>query len=382
MLNIKILRKEKYNTIIFSFDDNYIIREIELNAKKWVISFLSLSIAIIFIMCSVTYFYDPFCYYRIPENRFIVNNYRFLNAGIAKNADYDTVIIGSSMTQNFNMDSFRKKLNVNPIKLTVGAMSIEGMELTYNQVKDIGKAKKIFLCIDVPSLNKEEDNLESYATYLYNKTILDDFKYLMGYETWARLLPLNILFDTGDKLGINLPDFYGSKTIDNIGEWHSQAVYGKDVVMKQYLSNNIGLSKQNTVGVYGRMKKNADHIIDLVCKDGQDTVLFFPPYSALFWYNSMESQMFEEYTKIKSYIVNKVDGMSNVAVYDFQPFSQICDLDNYKDITHYSAKINEYMVDCFANKQYIVTSETIDDSNNILREMVEIFKNDNSSWLR
>ena len=27
LLNIKILRKEKYNTIIFGFDDNYIIRD-------------------------------------------------------------------------------------------------------------------------------------------------------------------------------------------------------------------------------------------------------------------------------------------------------------------------------------------------------------------
>ena len=60
--------------------------------------------------------------------------------------------------------------------------------------------------------------------------------------------------------------------------------------------------------------------------------------------------------------------MPNVTVYDFQAIPEICDLDNYKDITHYSAQINEYMVDCFANKKYIVTSDTIDKSIDDLKE--------------
>lgn len=333
-------------------------------------------------LMSIVYVYDPFCYYRIPENRFIVNNYRFLNAGIAKNADYDTVIIGSSMTQNFNMNSFREKLNLNPVKLSVGAMSIEGMELTYDLVKAVDRADNIFVCIDVPSLNKEKDNLSTYATYLYNETSFDDFKYLLGYETWTRLLPLNIAFNVLEKSGKKLPIFYGTYNIDNIGEWHSQAVYDKNIIIENYLNNNSGLSKQNTEGVYERMTSNTDKIIDIFCGSEKNITFFFPPYSALFWYNSTENGLFEDYNKIKDYIVNKVEDMPNVTVYDFQAIPEICDLDNYKDITHYSAQINEYMVDCFANKKYIVTSDTIDKSNDNLKEQVDTFKRNNSKWLK
>ena len=353
-----------------------------MTSKKWVISFISLSLIFMLVLMGVVYAYDPFCYYRIPENRFIVNNYRFLNAGIAKNAEYDSVIIGSSMTQNFNIQSFREKLNVNPIKLSVGAMSIEGMKITYNLVKDIDKAQKIFLCIDIPSLNKEEDDLSTYATYLYNKTPADDFKYLIGYETWTRLLPLSMAFNVLEKSGVNLPDFYGSYSIDNIGEWHSQAVYDKNIIIKNYLNKNTGLSTQNSKDAYKRMVQNTDKIVDVICKDGKEVVLFFPPYSALFWYNSMQNELFEDYVKVKSYIVNKVEEMSNVSVYDFQPMPQICDLNNYKDITHYRAEINEDMVDCFANEQYRVTGETIDNSIKELRKKVEEFKNNNSDWLK
>lgn len=353
-----------------------------MNSKKWVLSFISLSLIVMMLLMSVVYIYDPFCYYRIPDNRYIVNNYRFLNAGIAKNADYDSVIIGSSMTQNFNMDSFRKKLGINPIKLTVGAMSIEGMELTYNLVKDSGKAEKIFLCVDIPSLNKEKDNLSTYATYLYNDTTADDYKYLLGYETWTRLLPISIAFNGMEKAGIKLPAFYGSYNIDNIGEWHSQAVYDENIVIKNYLKNNTGLSEQDTEGAYERMTENADRIIDIICKDGKEVVLFFPPYSALFWHNTMKKGLFEDYSAVKSYIVNKVNEMTNVTVFDFQTISQTCDLNNYKDITHYSAQINEYMVDCFANEQYIVTKETIDVNVEKLRKTVESFREENSDWLK
>ena len=332
-------------------------------------------------MMCIVYVYDPYCYYRIPEDRFIVNNYRFLNVGIAKNADYNAAIIGSSMTQNFKMDDFREKVGVNPIKLTVGAMSIEGMELTYNLVKKTGKAEKIFVCVDIPQLNKEKEELKTYATYLYNETPLDDFKYLIGYETWARLLPLNIAFNAAEKAGIDIPSFYGTYNIDNIGEWESKDVYDESILIENYLNQNTSLSKPNTTGVYDRMVKNADKIIELMCGDDNEIVFFFPPYSALYWYDLMDMGLYEDYMRVKSYFVNEVDNMENVTVYDFSPIPQISNLKNYKDITHYNAKINAYMVDCFANNQYVVSNENIDDSINALTERIEIFKNDNSEWL-
>lgn len=353
-----------------------------MNAKKWLTIVLVSVISVLLLMAMIVYAYDPFCYYRIPEDRLIVNNYRFLNAGIAKNADYDTVILGSSMTQNFNMDSFRSKLGMNPVKLTVGAMSVKGMELTYNLVDNIGKAENIFVCIDLPSLNKAEDGLETYATYLYNDTPYDDYKYLFGYETWTRLLPLNIAFNAAHNMGIQLPSSYACENIDNIGEWDSSATYSADLVKKAYLGNNSGLSIPDATGVYERMRINSDRIIEIVCSDDTKNVtLFFPPYSALYWADLMEKGLFDEYMLIKEYIVSKTENMPYVTVYDFQPMETISDLNYYKDITHYSAAINEIMVDCFANKCYKVNSYNISSSITNLRQIVDTFKKENADWL-
>ena len=353
-----------------------------MSAKKWTLSFVALCLAIMALMMGIIYIYDPFCYYRIPENRGIVNNYRFVNAGIAKNADYDAAIIGSSMTQNFRMDSFREKLGVNPVKLTVGGMSVEGMELTYNLVKEIDKAKTIYVCVDLPSLNKEEDALETYATYLYNASVADDYKYLLGYEAWARLLPINIAFQTIEKMGKKLPSSYVCHNIDTIGEWHSTAKYGKDRVIKAYLDGGSGVSEQKREGAYERIVKNIDKIIEIICGDEEKNVVFFlPPYSALYWVEVMECGVFEANMTAKEYLLKALENKSNVVVYDFQTMPIINDLDNYKDITHYSADINENMVDCFASGEYLVTAANITENNNLLRQMVAEFRKENEDWL-
>lgn len=350
-----------------------------MKAKKWLVRLFASIISILLVMALTVFIYDPYCYYRIPDNRLIVNNYRFLNAGIAKNADYNTVILGSSMTQNFNMDSFRTKLGMDPVKLSVGAMSIEGMELTYGLVDRVGKAENVFVCIDLPSLNKDKDDLETYATYLYNDTAFDDYKYLFGYETWMRLLPLNIAFNLADAVGIKLPSFYACKNIDDIGQWHSDATYDGEKIKENYMNNYTGVSAQNTVGVQTRMTKNADKILSIVCSDDtKNVILFFPPYSALYWADSMNQGLFEEYMMVKEYIVNQAEKMPHVAVYDFQPMDIISDLDNYKDITHYSAYINEEMVDCFSEKRYLVDSENISDSIANLKQIVDTFKKENA----
>ena len=140
-------------------------------------------------------------------------------------------------------------------------------------------------------------------------------------------------------------------------------------------NNNTGVSAQNAVGVHERMIKNADKIISIVCSnDTQNVILFFPPYSALYWASLMNQGLFDEYMAVKEYIVNKAEEMPYVTVYDFQPMDIISDLDNYKDITHYSADINEKMVDCFSEKRYLVDKGNISNSIANLKQIVDVFK--------
>ena len=66
---------------------------------------------------------DPFFHYHKPLKGFPyqVDNQLSQNPGMAKNMEYDSVILGSSMTVNFNTNWFEELMGLNTIKLSYSA---------------------------------------------------------------------------------------------------------------------------------------------------------------------------------------------------------------------------------------------------------------------
>ena len=63
---------------------------------------------------------DPFFHYHRPLKGFpyLIDNQLSQNPGMAKNMEYDSVILGSSMTVNFQTDWFQELMGLNTIKLS------------------------------------------------------------------------------------------------------------------------------------------------------------------------------------------------------------------------------------------------------------------------
>lgn len=355
-----------------------------LSPKRFLLSFAALSLAVLVLMGAFVYFYDPYLYYRYEPGRLVVNNYRFVNPGIAKNEEYDAVLLGSSMTQNFDLPLMREVLGVDPVKLTVGGMSVEGMQLTLDLVERQGKAKTLYVCLDLPSLNKGADSLSSYATYLYDDETLNDVKYLCGYETWMRLLPLNLGFSALSAAGVDLPASYATRDLDTIGAWHEDARYGAEYLRREYLKK-VRTYVQKTApdeSALPRMKENADRILELLFSlEDCEIVLFFPPYSQIFWNWADLDGLWESYFAVKSYIASRVEKRENVTLHDFQSMEETADLDLYKDYTHYSKELNDRMVYAFASGEWQVTPEREEALCAALTERYRSFCAENGDWL-
>ncbi len=343
-------------------------------------------LCVLLVMAAVVYLYDPFVYYRLEDEQLVVNNYRFVNPGIAKNAEYDAVVLGSSMTQNFDLPLMREELGVDPVKLTVGGMSVEGMELTMDLIVSEGKAKTVYACLDLPTFNKGADNLNTYATYLYDDEKLNDVKYLLGYETWMRLLPLNAAFGAAESAGMTLPNFYATHDLDTIGEWHEGTVYSAEALKKTYYKTLEDLEEEteSEAEILERMKQNADRALQIFIEhDEMEFVLFFPPYSQLFWNGAVLTDHLNPYLAAKEYIAERVAGYEHLTLYDFQPMEESADLDNYKDYTHYSKDLNDQMVHFFASGEFLVDGkEQMRTSNLALCALLEQFQRENADWLK
>lgn len=353
-----------------------------LSIKTWLLTFFITGIAILFTMALSVFLYDSSLYYRMSDNRLIINNYRFINPGITKNADYDTVIIGSSMIQNFSMSEFREQLGENPIKLSVGAMSIEGMSLTVDQVMREGKARKLYLAIDLHQLTKDEDDLGTYATYLYDDEPLNDFRYLLGYETWMRLLPLNIGFSALDRIGYEIPTSFATRNIDDLGNWANDFVFSEALIKETYLNDGYPISAVDSDKLEDEMKANADLLLELFASlHDVELTVFFPPYSALYWHEIRKAGNFDTFMAIISYLVNEMATMENVTVFDFHGIPQIGDLNHYKDPTHYGPEINSLMVGYFQGMEKEIRPDNVDPFILELEQVIDEFEAANSDWL-
>ena len=74
-----------------------------LTAKAWVKIFISLFVCLIVLMAAMVAVIDPFFHYHKPLGAFYytLDNERDQNDGITRHFEYNALITGTSMTQNF-----------------------------------------------------------------------------------------------------------------------------------------------------------------------------------------------------------------------------------------------------------------------------------------
>lgn len=346
-----------------------------MTARRWLISISVMTAAALIAMAGWMWAYDPFCYYRMPNDRYIVNSYRFLNAGLIRNAHYDAAVVGSSMAQNFDMKRFRDLMGITPIKLTLGAMSPEGFDLLHTALLREGRARTIVLCADLPPLAAHGQDMKVYPTYLYDDEAMNDFKYLLGCESWTRLMPLSLVLGAMNAIGVPMRRFYGTKDIDEIGAWEGDFPYGEDIVLSGYLAGGGLPSRVDTDGLAERMAENAEKIYGAIERDADtEYIIFFPPYSALYWSTVIRSGAFDAFMETKRAIVRRFDGVDRVRIFDFQYIPEIADLNDYRDITHYSSRLNDMMTELMARGDHEVDGRTIDGAIDLLRTRVDEFE--------
>lgn len=349
--------------------------------KKFFKLFAAVSMATLIVMGIFVFLWDPCNYYRINNNELKYVASTYIDAGVIKNADYDAAVIGSSLSQNFDPQLFRELLGDNVLKVNTGGISLEQRDLFYNCLENTGKTHKYYVEILISSFNAEDDILDDTPIYLYDENPFNDYKYLYGYETWLRAIPISLAYRLLDTCGVQLDSMYNLKSVDNIGSWFYRHEIGADIVIRKYMAGEDTVTVQNKDGMHNRMITNIDKKLASIIEDDNSYIFFFPPYSALYWYHCYKEGYLDEWLLMKKYIISSLLKYPNVQIYDFQYADFITDLNNYRDITHYKKEINDWIVTCFASNEYSVKADTYSDNIDKIKDIVISFQEENKSWL-
>lgn len=329
----------------------------EKSFKKAVLGLLGTLGFLLITAMVITIVVDPFFHYHKPLEGFAyqVDNQLTQNPGMAEHMDYDSVILGSSMTVNFETDWFRDLMGLNTIKLSYsGAFPKDQaniMDIIFDPAGKEKKSpvKKVFLGIDVITYTGDVDQTKyPIPEYLYDENIFNDVEYVLNKDVLLNYC----LRPIADPEPTNLSHVYAS--------WWTDDYYSESWVLHNYTSPQYVETETPTEAFAAAAALNLEQNICPYIKANKDTefIVFFPPYSILFWNDVLMENHLDATLREYEYIGDKLNSYENVSVYFFPDREDIIlDLNHYADYSHYHPRYNYFMTECFANGECLVAKE-------------------------
>lgn len=350
-------------------------------AKTWILSFFAIEAAALLLLAAAAYLVDPFFQFRIKDKTYVLQEW-FVSSGLIENYRYDTLLIGSSMTRNFDMNRFREKLGAEPLHIGLGGIRPVEINELVRLAYDSGKAEKYYICVDLGFFGNPGEE-SRYPRYLLKKDFLSHLRYLLSYEVWFRYIPIDLGLVLCDRLGVKIPDKVAHlKEIDRLGDWEYNYRYRGEAEVAARYKRKIGrVPVLETAGLHERLTAQFDGYLDRFDFKRGEHIFFLPPYSSLFWCDTQRAGYFDIYLRAREYFVSAA-ARRGAAVFDFQSAEFTTDLDNYRDIKHYRPEINDLMVDAFAKGEFKVTEESFPESQRRLIENTENFRKEHTDLFR
>ena len=336
------------------------------------IKFLLILIAFSVLPCMLlNYIVDPLQFYKKSNyfNNKLYEYQRFQNPGLARTYEYDSVIIGTSMTENFLPRDTKSILGLETLKLSISAGSAYEQALMLKTAIRTGKVDTVLWGIDLSSYRGSSDRLgvndPEFPSYMYDDNKLSNMLYLLNDKTTE----LSI------KTLIRLIRFGPANKIIDVSRysfWYPYAVFGKEAMLERgkiFEEQNEGLgSEYDKDELILNAKLNLIPLIE--ANSGIQFIFFYTPASVLREHFFIKENIFDIQLEFKRYLSKQLLSYDNVRLYDFQAADEIIlDLDRYSDYSHYDLSTMVYMLECIKRGRYLVTKEDmlIDEHESIVR---------------
>ena len=310
------------------------------STKAWSIGFLILTFVLLAVVGGITLVVDPYFHYHAPLEMlaYPLDNERYQNDGIVRHFPYDTIITGSSMTENFKTSECDEIFGVTSVKVPFSGASFK--EVNDNLTRAFAANPNIQLVIrglDGNRLTQDKDTMgyEDYPTYLTDDLIWNDVNYILNKQ---------ILFEATVKVLRNTQAGKESTTFDEYANWTAGFRFGENAILSNLQrldpSPDQGSLPENVrETITGNLTQN----VIALAREHPETefFLFFPPYSAYYWDWCCRAgkldQIVESYRLATQLLLQE----ENIHVFSFfDEYDMITDPNNYKDLTHYREEIN------------------------------------------
>lgn len=324
----------------------------KLNAKLWILIYFSLVISALVAAAMQVIRIDPFFHYHQPNTEsyyYTLDNERSQNNGISKHFEYDALITGTSMTENFKTSEMDEIFGTNSIKVPyAGSFYKEINDNLIVALKYNPNLKTIVRGLDTNRIIVDKDAMRSdlgkYPTYLYDNNIFNDANYIFNRNViFDRVYPMLLANDSDDFRG-------GITSFDVYANWmrYNESMFGintvsPDGIIFQSPSEPVYLTDEEKNIIIENVQQN----ITSLAEEYPDVTFyyFFTPYSAVWWKSLAENGTIYRQLEAEKIVIEQILIYDNIKLFSFNNLTDITtDINNYKDESHYGEWINSLML--------------------------------------
>ena len=334
-------------------------------AQKFLKQFFTASVILLLACVLAVVVFDPFFQYHKPLKglKAVLTDKEYQCVGYLKTFDYDSVIAGSSVSENYNNGWFDQGFGCKSIK----AIRSYGATADLCYLLDIAfehqDLKYVFYNLDPSALEADPETtyeLTGCPMYLYDDNYVNDVRYWLNKGVLMEKIPYLIA-----------NSLMGDYDENNSYNWAQWKEFNSDMILGLYI-RKPSVSEMKPRDYYeDLLRKNLDLLTDRITAHPEtEFYIFVPPYSMLWWDNIYREGDTEAYLYNMEQAMKTLLAYENVKMFYFQNDREIItDLENYMDILHFSPEINHYICDSLIAGKRQVNSENYAEEIRSMRDL-------------
>ena len=338
--------------------------------KGFLKKFIIFSAALLLICIFTVILFDPFFQYHkpLPGLKAVLTDKEYQCVGSLKNFDYDSVIAGSSVAENYNNGWFDQGFQCRSIKAIRSYGATADLCYLLDITFEHQELKYVFYNLDPSALVASPETtykLTGCPMYLYDDNYLNDVQYWLNKDVLFEKIPYLIA-----------QSLIGDYDEGNSYNWAQWKNFNSDMILGLYIRKpSIDEMKPETY--YQDLLSQNLEILTARIKEHPETqfLIFVPPYSMIWWDNLYRDGDTDAYLYNMQTAYETLLSYENVTLYSFQNDREIItNLENYMDTLHFSPEINHLMCDSLIEGTHRIARENylseIEDMRSLADEIV------------
>ena len=338
-------------------------------------------LSVTFFPASINLIVDPYQWFRSSSDGLQVlhSNPRNQVAGLIKHhlsnpsSGFDTVIIGTSMGQNFVPSEVSSALGCGKVmKLNMPAAEGQVQLFVLEKALETGNIRRVIWEIGpyyLPTQTVRLEDIPTFPAHLYGNEMGDLRRTIFSPDMFEDAFDL--FYETPE-----VSEYDGWNSWYESEKWDAQRseqllvrLPGHLEMIREFRDGEPLLMKQLLGAFTDREYPLLDRVSEVVRANPEVRFdFFFPPISAisyadeeLFGISILDQNDLARFFFIQSETVRRLSEHSNAGIHGFDTQRDIVlDLRNYKDLYHYGPHVNQIMIDSMADGRSLLTPENID----------------------